>query len=105
MAAILAVILRFFKNITVEPVGFLGYMSMNVNRLASLIFVLDAVCLQNYGNIQTADCKNQSQEVEEMVQAGTVSWMTWTTLLMVPVTMVATLILGNVFVSYSEAVY
>ncbi len=103
MAAILVVILRFFKNITVEPIGFLGYISMNVNQLASLIFTLDAVCLQHYGNNQTVDCKNQSEEVEHHVQTGAVFWMTWTTVLMVPVIVVATLILGNVFVAIASA--
>ncbi len=97
LAAIPATILSFFKNITVEPIGFLAFIFLNINRMAVTIFVMDAVCLQNYENDPTVDCKNQSTEVELDVQAGAMFWVTWTIVVSMPLAMVANLIFGNVF--------
>ncbi len=38
------------KGVTVEPIGFLLFMALNFLRLASTIFVLDAVCLKRDGS-------------------------------------------------------
>ncbi len=91
---IISKITHFFQSISVEPIGFLAFIIFNVNRLASTVFALQAVCLQKYGN-ETVDCSNLTKEMEDEIQKEAVMWVTMIMAAALPFTLVANLILGK----------
>ncbi len=89
---------RFLNDISVEPIGFLHSTSIYLSRMASIIFTLDAVCLQRFGDNATVDCNNLSAngEVQDAVQSEAIQWMTWTFLGVVMTAIISALILGTI---------
>ena len=72
--------LFFIQSITVEPIGFLSFLSLNSNRFAMGILVLEACCEQNHGDNPLVNCSPQNYtldpEVQDDVQAEAINWNT-----------------------------
>ncbi len=88
-------VLHVIRTISVEPIGFLQFMSLSFNRMAALVFTLTAVCDQRYGDDPMVDCHNRTGDVQDTVQAEALKWITWTSVGAILPAIITNLILGK----------